>query len=319
MIGDPTLYVMNKMQEVLKELNVTVERYDLYEIKNNITALPQTLKDADGVILATTVEWYGIGGWMQQFLDACWLYGDKEKMSKIYMCPVVMSTADGEREGMMNLNAAWEILGGILCTGICGFVADISDFEQNKQYARLIERRTEDMYRSINQKAVVLPCSNQAVKQKVSFTQSLNLTPQEAEQLSELASDDDYVQKQKEDIQELASMFKDLMGEKEIEESNLFVEDLKNHFHPQPGFQAVYKFYIPESAKPLVVKVDNAEMECFYGTVDKADVEMQISLEVMNEIIQGRMTFQRAFMAGSMKMKGDFKILRTLDILYVFQ
>ena len=319
MIGDPTLYVMNKMQEVLKELNVTVERYDLYEIKNNITALPQTLKDADGVILATTVEWYGIGGWMQQFLDACWLYGDKEKISKIYMCPVVMSTAYGEREGMMNLNAAWEILGGILCTGICGFVADISDFEQNKQYARLIERRTEDMYRSINQKAVVLPCSNQAVKQKVSFTQSLNLTPQEAEQLSELASDDDYVQRQKEDIQELASMFKDLMGEKEIEESNLFVEDLKNHFRPQPGFQAVYKFYIPESAKPLVVKVDNAEMECFYGTVDKADVEMQISLEVMNEIIQGRMTFQRAFMAGSMKMKGDFKVLRTLDILYAFQ
>ena len=69
----------------------------------------------------------------------------------------------------------------------------------------------------------------------------------------------------------------------------------------------------------MVVKVDNAEMECFYGTVDKADVEMQISLEVMNEIIQGRMTFQRAFMAGSMKMKGDFKILRTLDILYAFQ
>ena len=47
MIGDPTLYVMNKIQKVLKELNVTVERYDLYEIKNNITALPQTLKDAD--------------------------------------------------------------------------------------------------------------------------------------------------------------------------------------------------------------------------------------------------------------------------------
>ena len=36
-------------------------------------------------------------------------------------------------------------------------------------------------------------------------------TPQEAEQLSELASDDFYVQKQKEDIQELASMFKDCL------------------------------------------------------------------------------------------------------------
>ena len=72
-MDDPTLYVINKMQEVLQELHVTVERYNLYELKNSITTLPQTLKEADGIILATTVEWYGIGGWMQQFLDACWL------------------------------------------------------------------------------------------------------------------------------------------------------------------------------------------------------------------------------------------------------
>ena len=55
MIGDPTLYVINKVQEILKELNVSAERYDLYEYKNNVVTLPQTLKDADGVILATTV------------------------------------------------------------------------------------------------------------------------------------------------------------------------------------------------------------------------------------------------------------------------
>ena len=56
LIGDSTLYVLNHIQGVLRELNVTVERYDLYEYKNNIITLPQTLKDADGVILATTVE-----------------------------------------------------------------------------------------------------------------------------------------------------------------------------------------------------------------------------------------------------------------------
>ena len=60
LIGDPTLYVLNKIQEVLRELNVSVERYDLYDLKNNIVTLPQTLKDADGIILATTVEWYGV-------------------------------------------------------------------------------------------------------------------------------------------------------------------------------------------------------------------------------------------------------------------
>ena len=111
LMDDPTLYVINKMQEVLEELNVKVERYMLYESKNSITTLPQTLKEADGIILATTVEWYGIGGYMQQFLDACWLYGDKEKISKMYMCPIVMSTTYGEREGKLNLTSAWEILG----------------------------------------------------------------------------------------------------------------------------------------------------------------------------------------------------------------
>lgn len=318
MIGDPTLHVLNKIQEVLSELNVTMERYDLYEYKNNIVTLPQTLKDADGIILATTVEWYGIGGWMQQFLDSCWLYGDKEKISRIYMCPIVMSTTYGEREAMMNLTVAWEILGGLPCTGISGYIADVALLEQNMEYTRLIEKKAEDLYRTINQHVAVLPCSNQAVKQKVSFTQSLNLTPQEAEQLSELASNDVYVQKQKEDIQELASMFKDLMEEKVTQGNTPFLEELKAHFYPQAGFRAVYQFNIPETSKPLIIKVDNAQMECYYGTCEQADVELQIASDVMNEIIQGRMTFQRAFMAGSMKMRGDFRVLRTLDIIYDF-
>ena len=318
MIGDPTLHVLNKIQEVLSELNVTMERYDLYEYKNNIVTLPQTLKDADGIILAATVEWYGIGGWMQQFLDSCWLYGDKEKISHIYMCPIVMSTTYGEREAMMNLTVAWEILGGLPCTGISGYIADVALLEQNMEYTRLIEKKAEDLYRTINQHVAVLPCSNQAVKQKVSFTQSLNLTPQEAEQLSELASNDVYVQKQKEDIQELASMFKDLMEEKGTQGNTPFLEELKSHFCPQAGFRAVYRFNIPETSKPLVIKVDNAQMECSYGTCEQADVELQIASDVMNEIIQGRMTFQRAFMAGSMKMRGDFRVLRTLDIIYDF-
>lgn len=114
LMDDPTLYVINKMQEVLEELHVTIERFNLYELKNTITTLPQTLKTADGIILASTVEWFGIGGYMYQFLDACWLYGDKEKISRTYMCPVAMSTTYGEREGKLALANAWEILGAFL-------------------------------------------------------------------------------------------------------------------------------------------------------------------------------------------------------------
>ena len=60
-------------------------------------------------------------------------------------------------------------------------------------------------------------------------------------------------------------------------------------------------------------------MECEYGTVKDADVELQLNRSIMEDIVNGRMTFQRGFMSGAMKMKGDFRILRTLDQIFVFE
>lgn len=319
LMDDPTLYVINKMQEVLEELHVTVERFHLYELKNSITTLPQTLKEADGIILATTVEWFGIGGYMQQFLDACWLYGDKEKIAKIYMCPIVMSTTYGEREGKLNLANAWEILGGLPCSGICGYIADTSIFEGNEDYNKIIEKKAENMYRTINQKMASLPASNQAVKKMVSITKNIDLTPQESEQLSRYASDDSYVRRQKEDIQELTSLFRDMMGSGDEEGTEgEFINAFQSHFVPQPGFKAVYKVQIEGRKKALVIEVNGPECKCYYGSADAYDVEIQMSRETMDDIIYARMTFQRAFMGGAMKMKGDFKILRTLDQIFSF-
>ncbi len=318
LMDDPTLYVINKMQGVLEELNVTVERFNLYELKNRITTLPQTIKNADGIILASTVEWYGIGGYMYQFLDSCWLYGDKEKISKTYMCPIIMSTTYGEREGKLSLASAWEMLGGLPCSGICGYIADVSILEDNEDYNRIIEKKAENMYRTINQKMASFPASNQAVKQKVSITKDIDLTPQESEQLSQYAADDSYVKTQKKDIQELTSLFRDLMGSNEQEESKEeYINEFKEHFVPQAGFKAVYKIQVEEKKKPLIIEVDGAENNCYYGNVENPDVEIQMGRETMDDILYARMTFQRAFMGGAMKMKGDFKVFRMLDQIFV--
>lgn len=319
LIDDPTLYVINKMQSVLEELHVNVERFDLHELKNTITTLPQTMKNADGVILATTVEWYGIGGYMQSFLDACWLYGDKEKIAGIYMCPIVMATTYGEREGKLTLSTAWEILGGLPCSGICGYIEDVSLLEKNDDYTRLIEKKAENMYRTINQKVPSLPASNQAVKQKIYRTKNINLTPQETEQLSQYASDDAYVQQQKEDITELASMFRDLMGVGEKDNTTEFVTAFESAFHPEPGTDATYLFRIDGKKLPLYVEVEGSLLRVMYKEAEKVDVEMSLSREKMTDITAGGVTFQRAFMAGDMKMKGDFKALRLLDTLFEFE
>lgn len=318
LIDDPTLYVINKMQEVLEELHVKVTRYNLYEYKNSIVTLPQTLKDADGIILASTVEWYGIGGYMQQFLDACWLYGDKEAISRIYMCPIVMSTTYGEREGKLTLATAWEILGGRPCSGICGYIADTAALELGHQYESLIEKKAENMYRTIKQKVSSFPTSNQAVKQMVATTTTIDLTPQESEQLSEYASDDSYVQRQKEDIQELANLFRDMMNEGAEEYKDIYIEAFRNAFKPQAGSNAVYQINIENKKLTLYLKVTGSKLECSWQEVRDVVVEMSMESNILEDIQAGRMTFQRAFMSGVMKMKGDFKLLRALDQIFVF-
>lgn len=318
LVDDPTIFVINRMDAVLKELNVHVERFNLYELKNTITTLPQTLKDADGIVLATTVEWYGVGGYMQQFLDACWLYGDKEKISEIYMCPVVMATTYGEREGKLHLSNAWEVLGGRPCSGICGYIADTVSLEMNGSYHQLIDKKAENLYRTINQKLPSFPASNQAVRQRVCQPKDMSLTPQEAEQLSHYISDDRYVQKQKADIQELTSLFREKLDKTDADDTTAYVEDFRRHFKPQAGFAASYCFRIEGRKKHLIMQISNAEFTCGYGELENADMDIQVDNNVMNEIVSGRMTFQRAFMGGSMKMKGDFKILRTLDQLFDF-
>ena len=245
-IGDPTIFVINKIETVLEELNVTVERFNLYELKNSIVSLPSSLNNCDAAIFAATVEWYGIGGYLTQFLDACWLFGNKEKIKKTYMCPVVMSTTSGEREAKTQLMTAWEKLGGLAIEGICGYVADMMNFELNKDYGTLIEKQAENIYRTVSQKAQLLPSSSNSITVVAENPMTMSLSPQESEQLSKYASDESYVQQQKEDISELVSRFSGMLEAKSVDENRMYIDDFTEHFVKAGAVDGVFKFDIKE-------------------------------------------------------------------------
>lgn len=318
LIEDPTLYVISKLTEVLEEIRVQVTRYNLYEEKNTIAMLPKTLKEADGIILATTVEWMGIGGYMQQFLDACWLYADKSKLEKLYMMPVVTATTYGEREAMLVLTQAWEMLGGIPYSGLSAYVENHVDFETNKNYSNLIEKKAEAYYRVINQKRIMLPASNILLKQSILKGNSIVLTPQESEQLSMYVSDDAYVKKQKEDIEELTQLYKEMLSGGDIDNDKEFIRNLKENFHPIEDFSASYAIIFSDIKKTLVVDIQENRLKCYYGDKPDADVIAKTTREVMNKLVLGRITFQGAFMSGDLTAKGNFKTLRTFDQVFQF-
>jgi putative sterol carrier protein len=152
-------------------------------------------------------------------------------------------------------------------------------------------------------------------------TQQLSLTPQESEQLSKYVSDDTYVKQQKEDIEELATMFKDMMGQTAQDAETGFLKALENHFVPADGFSANYLFQIEGTKKPLYVSIQQGQLQLHSGQEEEepeADVVAKLTTDVMQSIVDGRMTFQRAFMTGDMTAKGNFKTLRMLDQVFAF-
>lgn len=318
LVEDPTIFVIDRITEVLEDLRVEVHRYNLYADTKAITPLHKTLKEADGVILATTIEWFGIGGYMQSFLDACWLYGDKEKISNLYMLPVVMASTYGERDGQSSLIKAWELLGGIPCDGLCGYIEDVSILEKNKEYIKIIEKKAENFYRFVSQRLSTLPTSNSAVKESLLKTTALNLTPQESEQLSMYVSDDNYVQKQKEDIKELTDMFKEMLwGDEDIDDE--FIDNLKRNFVPVDGFSGTYAIRFTDKDNMLIIKINEDKLSCYYGEEDNPDVLVTTQREKFKKIVDAQTTFQAAFMSGEITAKGNFNTLRMFDSAFRFE
>lgn len=317
LIEDPTIYVCDKITEVLTELRVQVKRYNLFEEKSSISMLPKTLKEADGIILASSLEWFGIGGYMLQFLDACWLYGDKSKIAGLFMMPVVTSTAFGEDESYLSLIRAWKILGGNTCQGISAYVEDHTEFELNGHYARRIERIAEDLYRAVNQNLTVFPSSEFTIRSNTAIGSNLPLTPQESEQLSVYVSNDNYVKKQKEDIEELSQMFREMLGNDGTDQNDL-IKQFRNHFKPQEGFKATYSIEMSDLSRTIIIEAKENELKCYYGELKETDVASRTTSEVLNDIIAGKITFQKAFMSGALAAKGNFKTLRMFDTIFQF-
>ena len=81
---------------------------------------------------------------------------------------------------------------------------------------------------------------------------------------------------------------------------------------------ATYRMTIEGKKTPLIIEIQGGNLQCYYGSGGRADVEVQMTRSTLEDIVNGKNTFQTSFMAGDMRMKGDFKVLRALDQVLVF-
>ena len=150
---------------------------------------------------------------------------------------------------------------------------------------------------------------------------TMQLTPQESEQLSMYVSDNNYVQKQKEDIEELTSMFKGLLGDTDEEETaapiagDPLADALQEHFRPVSPLTVCYNLQF-EDGRVLSVDIHDEELICSNKANPAANVQIRLDDKTVRRIVQGELTMHNAFLSGAVTAKGDFKQIRTFDTLF---
>ena len=99
-----------------------------------------------------------------------------------------------------------------------------------------------------------------------------------------------------------------------------YLKDFEQAFKPgDPDKKRSFAFVIEGKKLPLSVNIEGDTCKCAYAhEPGEADVYVKISQNVMDAIVDGRESFQRAFMTGEISVKGNFKIWSELDDFFVF-
>lgn len=334
---DPTYVAVDRASSVLTELSVTIRRIDLYKNDYSIDAFIDELAGADGVILATTVEWFGIGGGLQTFLDKCYNSGRYEAFSGAYLFGIVVSRQSYERDAYAHIIKSWEILGGVEGVSLLTSIENSADLETDNELLMAVDKKAEDYYRIINQQRLVLPTSihdhkvvfKVPVKSRIDEGEQMMMKqvvsadgtePTMENQMSFISNYDEFIEKQQRDIEDISSLFKEKLMSRSDIVSKTFPEIFEYKYRPDKTFSDCTISWVvsDRSNENFVMEFKGARLKANFGRKTDGDVVMTSSFDVLSKITEGKLTVQRAFMTGEIKAKGNFTLLYKLDQLFAF-
>lgn len=340
-IDDPTLPVLDRISEVFSDLNISIYRVDLYKEVYSLTEILQLLSSSKGVVLATTVEWLGVGHRMQKFLDESFLKGHDKIFDNIPLFGVVVARNANERSAYEHLLTSWEYLGGKEGENIVTYFKNAAIVETNFTYMQIVEKKAESYYRLLQQQSQNLPSSTRESKVVIEIPVAVKTREPDVEQLkrqlywenitenqeqtssinqpiNEVDDYNQFVEKQKEDIQSLSSLFKEKLSTTKTKMNQQVPERLKECFiRSEKNINIQFEFQDAHRDNTFIEIFQN-RINAYYGTSESVNVKIIGDKEVFQKVLYGKLTMQRAFMTGEVKAKGDFTILYKFEEMFNF-
>lgn len=324
--------------KVLEELQIDIKQIQLDELPyyrghetQEIKRILGYIDQSVGVIIASRVELLSVSGSLCTFFEYC----SNHKGSAMFKKPLFALTATdwrGEREAAEHILHVWEILGG-LEFGKLG-VYTPAYHEERESILGNIERMTEDFYRMIKQgrtpmrSSDYLTFSKQEGESVTAFEHALSQESRKYEG-KDLAEADRLKSSEEQDIDDLANFFEKQLNQvadeaepipgPQLKSTKHMLSSLPHYFQGQHDreFEAVIQYHmIGEEPFSGYIKIKDGDCLFEEGLYPSAEVELTAEEDVIEEILTKKVTAQKAFMLGRLKVRGNFMLLAKIDQLF---
>ncbi len=324
--------VLGAINQVLEELQVEVKQIKLNQIPyyegydtDEFKLILDEIDQAIGVIIASRVEILSVSGSLSTFFEYC----SNHKGNSVFEKPLFALTSSdwrGEREAAEHILHVWDILGG-LEFGKLGIYTPNYSSDKDHILAN-VERMIEDFYRVMKQGRIPMKSSDNLTFAKeqtgkvTAFSQKLEV---ETEKYQDQRSS------QEQDIEDLANLFKrqltqvdddnggPIVPEPQPKTTRHMLSSMPHYFQGQydAEFETIVQYHIL-SGEPYSGYIIIKDGDCHYneGVYPGAEVELTAQEEVIEDVLTKKVTAQKAFMLGQLKVRGNFMLLSKIDQMF---
>lgn len=350
---------LKTITQTLSELGVTVADIPLAYSQipyfdgvssQGVEAAMQSIRESEGLILATSVSLFAPSALTQTFLEYFDAPENRDVLRDKHCFLLAVSGGYGEARALEYLVRAINSLGGYDSARLGLTAAHLAEKQENENSSAfsVIERAVEDYYRIVRQNRKLIIPKDYAAGTSPAVT-ALNERIQ-AEPKAKVALSDVYqkldlgsfTEQQEQDIQEITELLAKRYTEVGAEEQE-FTESLRKTVTRKPVIkpraktcrqmtQSLPHYYQPQMAGGLTATLQLnitgsdpfechliiGDGECAYleGPAENPDITILSDAAVWTDVIKGKQTAQKAFMIGRVKVRGNFVLLTKFEQLF---
>ncbi|MCL2190286.1 MAG: SCP2 sterol-binding domain-containing protein [Defluviitaleaceae bacterium] len=305
------------------------------------------VREAEGIIFFCAAPFFAPSAIMQTFLEYLALPEYSALLQGKCCALIVASDTGGERAALQSLSRMVQHMGGYDVVHIGLQAIHLAAFDTDENLRDIIDKDLEDFYRAVRQgRARIIPQDYAAGAIPAGVPVSANGSAPAPEKKTESKASkrlDAFTEQQEREIEELSRLFAEKYTEPDGEDNPMdndpvpafapltaaaptrrktarqLTQSLPHYFQPQlsAATQAVIQITITGDEN-FEGYLTIQSKECTYtdGIADTPDVTVIAEASLWLDVLNNKLTAQKAFMIGGLKVRGALALFTKFDTLF---